>query len=148
MDEFEQAAREIKKQPEKIPLWQVIVGKYHPTLILSCENAIKWSKEIAEKYLKTGMFFNDKKTDIKKIVDKLSDYKQMKTHFRHIGLNEAQKIGLKISQIEHDNELQDIVLAIHHACIHTLNSTPAIKIIENQNGIGQILSLPGRLPNP
>ena len=147
LDEFEQAAKEIKTQPEKIPLWQVIVSKYHPSLILSCENAIKWSKEIAEKYLKTGMFSNDKNVDIKKIVDKLSDHKQMKTHFRHIGLQEAQDIGLKISQLEDDNNLQDIVLTIHHTYMHTFNSTPAIKIIENHNGIGQMQSLPVRPTN-
>ena len=114
---------------------------------MSCENAIEWSKEMAGRYLKTGMFSNDKSVDIKTIVDKLSDHKQMKTHFRHIGLHEAQDIGLKISQLEDDNDLQDIVLTIHHTYMHTLNSTLAIKIIENQNGIGQIQSLQVRPPN-
>ena len=146
LDEFEQAAREIKEQPEKIPLWQVIVKKYHPSLILSCENAIEWSKEIAKKYLETGMFSKDKNVNISQIVDKLSDHKQMKTHLRHIGLKESQNIGLKIIPLEEDNELQDIVLTIHHAYIHTLNSTHAIKIVENHIGIGQIHSLP--LPPP
>ena len=98
LDEFEKAAKEIKDQPEKIPLWQVIISKYHPSLILSCENAIQWSKEIVKKYLKTGMFYKDTNIDISQIVDKLSDHKQMKTHFRHIGIKEAQHIGLKINQ--------------------------------------------------
>ena len=142
LDEFEQAAREIKEQPEKIPLWQVIVSKYHPSLILSCENAIEWSKEIAKKSLEKGMFSNDKNVNISQIVDKLSDHKQMKTHFRHIGLKEAKNIGLTITPLEEDNELQDIVLTIHHAYMHTLNSTPAIKIVENHISIGQIQSLP------
>ena len=141
LDEFEQAAREIKKQPEKIPLWQAIVSKYHPSLILSCENAIEWSKEIAKKYLETGMFFNES-INVSQIVDKLSDHKQMKTHFRHIALKEAQSIGLKITPLEQDDKLQDIVLTIHHAYMHTLNSTPAIKIVENHIDIGQIHSLP------
>ncbi len=142
LDEFEKAAREIKEQPEKIPLWQVIVSKYHPSLILSCENAIEWSKEIAKKYLETGMFSKDADIDISKIVNHLSDHKKMKTHFRHIGLKEAQKIGLKITPLEEDNELQDIVLTIHHSYMHTLNSTPAIKIVENHIGVGQLQSLP------
>ena len=143
LDEFEQAAREIKKQPEKIPLWQVIVSKYHPSLILSCENAIEWSKEIVKKYLKKGMFANNSTNeDIAKIVNNLSNHKQMKTHFRHIGLKEAQEIGLNINKLEGDNELQDIILTIHHTYMHTLNSTPAIKIVENHMGTGQIQSLP------
>ena len=35
LDEFDKAAQEIKEQPEKIPLWQIIINKYHPSLILS-----------------------------------------------------------------------------------------------------------------
>ncbi|MDE0150925.1 MAG: hypothetical protein OXK80_00290 [Bdellovibrionales bacterium] len=138
LDEFEKAAKEIKDQPEKIPLWQVIISKYHPSLILSCENAIQWSKEIVKKYLKTGMFSEDTGVDISQIVDKLSDHKQMKTHFRHIGIKEAQNIGLKINPLEEDDKLQDIVLTIHHTYMHTLSSTPAIKIVENHIDVGQI----------
>ena len=139
LDEFEKAAREIKTQPEKIPLWQMIVNKYHPSFILSCENAIEWSREIVKKYLTTGMFSEDKTVDISEIVNKLSDHKQMKTHFRHISLKEAQSIGLKIEPLEKDNELQDIVLTIHHTYMHTFGNTSAIKIVENQNDVGQIL---------
>ncbi|MCZ0933101.1 MAG: ATP-dependent Clp protease proteolytic subunit [Oligoflexia bacterium] len=141
LDEFEQAAKEIKKQPEKIPLWQVIVSKYHPSLILSCENAIEWSKDIVKRYLKAVMFSDASEEYISEIVDNLSDHNQMKAHSKHIGLKEAQKIGLKINPLESDNELQDIVLTIHHTYMHTLNSTPAIKIVENHIGVGQIQSL-------
>jgi len=31
-------------------------------------------------------------------------------------------------------KLQDAILSVHHMCIHTLGSTPAFKIIENQKG--------------
>jgi len=34
--------------------------------------------------------------------------------------------------------LPDAVLSLHHACIHTLGSTRAFKIIENQLGIAFI----------
>lgn len=141
LEEFERAAREIKKQPEKLPLWQVIINKYHPSLILSCENAIAWSKEIVEEWLKNNMFKDnkDKEKISKNIVNILSDHQEMKTHSRHISLREAQKIGLKISQLEDNQELQDTVLAIHHAYMHTLSSLPIIKIIENHNSVGQIL---------
>lgn len=142
LDEFEKAAREIKEQPEKIPLWQVIVSKYHPSLILSCENAVKWSKEVVEKYLKAGMFSGDKNINVSEIVDRLSDHRQMKAHSRHISLKEIKDIGLKVHPLEEDNKLQDTVLTIHHTYMHTLSSTPAIKIIENHIKVGQIQSLP------
>ena len=45
----------------------------------------------------------------------------------------CKKIGLKISMMEDDGELQDKILSLHHAYMITLDGTPAIKIIENQN---------------
>ena len=47
-------------------------------------------------------------------------------------------IGLKIEKLEDDQTLQDLVLSVHHSCIHTLSETPSFKIIENQNGIAFI----------
>ena len=138
LEEFKKAVMEIEQWPASTPLWQVIIGKYHPSLILSCENAIEWSKEIVEQWLKSGMFHNNKDMDVSQIVNKLSDHKKMKTHYRHIGVKEAQGIGLKISPLEDDNELQDIILTIHHTYMHTLSSTPIIKIIENNIDIGQV----------
>ena len=46
----------------------------------------------------------------------------------------CKEIGLKIENMEDDQKLQDAILTLHHACVHTLMHTPAYKIIENQNG--------------
>jgi len=43
-------------------------------------------------------------------------------------------MGLNIEMLEEDPELQDAILTVHHACIHTLSSTGAYKIIENHVG--------------
>lgn len=140
IEEFERASKEIKNDPSRIPLWQVIIGKYHPTFILSCENAREWSKEIVLNWLKSGMFKDQKDdTTCKKIVDELSDHKKTKAHARHISSEEAKKIGLTIVDLEDDNELQDLVLTVHHAYIHTLSNTPTIKIVENHVGLANVL---------
>lgn len=44
---------------------------------------------------------------------------------------------------EDDPTLQDLVLAIHHACTQTLTETGAFKIIEDHNGVAVIGSLMG-----
>ena len=51
-------------------------------------------------------------------------------------------MGLKIKDLESDNELQDAVLSVHHACIIMLANTAAAKIIENQNGTAFIKNAP------
>ena len=138
LSEFERAAQEVKMRPETIPLWQTIIGKYHPTFILSCENAIEWSKEVVKKWLKNGMFADETQVNIEKIVNDLSDHQKMKTHSRHISLDEAQSIGLKICPLETDQEIQDLVLTIHHTYMHTLSNTHNIKVVENHKNIGQV----------
>lgn len=144
LDEFERAAREIKESPEKIPLWQAIIGKYHPTFIEECQNAIKLSSEIVNKWLITGMFGCEKDGDMakrkaKRVVDKLNNHNDTKAHARHIDIDTARSYGLNVTALEEDNELQDIVLTIHHAYIETFNQAKFCKIVENHNGIGMSL---------
>ncbi len=140
IEEFNRAADEIKKEPSKIPLWQVIIGKYHPTFIGECEHAVKWSRSIVKVWLKTGMFKNTKNADkyINHIVKTLSDHSKHKSHSRHINIDECKKMGLKIIELESDQALQDMILTIHHAYIHTLASTTAFKIVENHDGVAMV----------
>jgi fructoselysine-6-P-deglycase FrlB-like protein len=79
------------------------------------------------------MFEGSKEAAIKarKIVRKLSNYRGNKTHSRHIHFDELKAIGLKVTLIEDDQKLQDLILTVHHCYMHALMNTPAFKIIEN-----------------
>ena len=136
LDEFEKAAEEIKTHPEKVSLWSAIYNRCLPSTILSCERAMQLAGEIAEKWLGENMFADDQK-NVSQIVYQLLNHQETKTHTRHIGLKQAQEIGLKVEPLEKDDELQDIVLTIHHTYMHTLASTPIVKIIENHNNVKQ-----------
>jgi hypothetical protein len=70
----------------------------------------------------------------KKIVRKLTDYRGNKTHSRHIHFDELERMGLKVSLIEDDQKLQDLVMTVHHCYMHALMNTPVFKMIENQKG--------------
>ena len=50
-----------------------------------------------------------------------------KVHARHIHADEALNIGLNIVPLEADDELQDLVLSIHHAFMSTFWGTNAPK---------------------
>lgn len=142
IEEFEKAIEEIQKNPQTIPIWQEIVKKYHPTFIGECEKAINWSGEILEKWLLTGMFKDDPSKDekAKKVVKSLNEHEVTKSHARHIHIDECKEMGLKIVDLETmDDDLQDIVLSIHHSFMITFSSTNAVKIIENQNGQSYII---------
>lgn len=144
LEEFSRAAEEIQNSANpqqmqaRIALWQPIIAKYNPTLIGQCQNAITWSKEITENWLVSGMFAGDSDAAAKatRIVDELSSHTGNRTHARHIHRDRLEALDLKVVELEHNQEFQDAVLSLHHACIDTLTRTPTFKIIENQNGVG------------
>lgn len=136
--EFKKALEAIKDDPASIPIWQVVVSKYHPTFLGECENAIELSAQMVTSWLETGMFNGD--IDAKKraesIVEKLNNHDDTLTHARHIHDEEALSYGLKIKTLEKDfdQDFQDLVLTVHHTYIHTFANSNAIKIIENHSG--------------
>lgn len=134
VDEFDRAKKEITDDPSTLPLWQQIVGKYHPTFLGACEHAIQLSNSLVFEWLVTGMLkgMPDAKERAEEIVTKLNNYTDTKTHSRHIHAETAKEIGLVVKDLESDPDLQDLVLTVHHSYQHTLASSSAIKIIENQ----------------
>lgn len=137
IEEFKTALKQIKKDPALIPLWQSIIGKYHPTFLGECEHALKWSKEIVREWLKTGMFLGETGATkrAREITKKLSDHKTTRTHARHISREECKKMGLKILEIESDQILQDAILSLHHSFMVGFSANPTnVKILLNQNG--------------
>ena len=134
--EFQEAIDAIKKDPSSIPIWQVIIGKYHPTFVGECRNAIVLASEIVKNWLETGMFEGDAAAAKKAagVVNKLNNHSDTKMHARHIHAEEAKSFGLKITMLEEDDQLQDLVLTVHHAYMHTFSAAPAVKIVENHLG--------------
>lgn len=135
--EFEQAAEEIKEIPEKIYLWQVIIGKYHPTFLASCQFAIEKSKDLVNHWLVDNMFAGESNAEdiAEKIVKKFTDIGHVEGHDRHIPIQDCIDFGLKIEKLEDDQRLQDLVLTVHHAYMHTFSlNNFAVKAIENHKG--------------
>jgi membrane-bound ClpP family serine protease len=154
--EFKRALREIKKDPASIAIWQPILSQFRPTFLGRCENAIDWSNKFVAKQLRSVMFeaklpHDKKQSAIKanKIVKQLTDYTGNKTHNRHIHFDELQAMGLKVSLLESDSTLQDLVLTVHHCYMHTMMNSTAFKIIENQLGAAMIknAAIDGKFPN-
>jgi len=139
VEEFKRAHDEIKQDPSSIPVWQPILAKYSPAFIGECEKAIEWANEMVAEWLLTGMFSGrrsrKKLENVKRIVADLTDHALSKSHARHLSYDRCkEEIGLEVQRLEDNQELQDAVLSVHHACIHTLGATAAFKIIENHEG--------------
>ncbi len=146
LNEFEQAKEDIKRNPQSAALWQVIIGKYHPTFLGACKQAIEWSEKMVYEWLKNNMCEGDEKR-VKKIVSTFSNHTEQKSHSRHISKRECEEVGLKITALEIDQNFQDAVLTTHHAFMHTFTSTLCVKIIENQDGVAYIEQAVQSVPN-
>lgn len=134
--EFQKACRDVKKDPAKAELWRAIVGQYRPSFLGQCENAIAWSNTFVQEQLSQVMFKGeqDAAKRAKAVVKRLSDFRDNRTHERHIHADEAKSIGLRVTDLEADQELQELVLTVHHCYMHLLMNSNIGKIVENHDG--------------
>lgn len=140
LEEFRKAYEEITTDPRTIPIWQPVIAKYTPAFIGECDKAVKWSTSLVEEWLGRNMFSGVENKDeiISRILNELIDHSISYAHNRHLSNIKCKEMGLIIKDLESDQKLQDKVLSIHHIYTHTLNSTSAFKIIENNLGIAYI----------
>lgn len=140
LEEFDNALAEIKQDPDKISVWRPILEQIPPTFLSTCKHAIEWSKEIGEKTLAEGMFKNDpdSKQISKKIVDGLIDTQRNRNHGKHLHREDCEELGLKIVNLESDQDTQDAVLSIHHAFMISLTNSQITKIVENHKGVAHV----------
>lgn len=96
------------------------------------------------------MFADDDERHAKasKIAGELSDSATTLAHARHIHIEALEQMGLVIEPLEKDHELQDLVLTVHHAFMHTFSMSPAVKIVENHMGVATVHLVSPRSPPP
>lgn len=143
INEFNQAKAEIIADPKVAPIW---VNKIHslPHGILDiCQNTTKLAKEKVSIWLEAYMFKGeaDAKAKADKIATWLGNADLHKTHGKPICMKEAKEQGLKIVELESEQEFQDKVLSVYHATLITLEITNCIKFIENHDGKGWYLAV-------
>lgn len=151
LDEFKEALTAVKTEPSAAQIWRLIIEKYHPTFIGDCKNAIKWSEDIVKNWLMDNMFHKTTKKAEKadKIVSFLSSHSETYSHSRHIHIDDLVQLGLKIKpletldtrEIDDCKDLQDCVLTLHHIYMQTLANSNSIKVVENQNVNGMMLTI-------
>lgn len=140
LDEFQMAVESIRKDPACAPLWQQIVSRYHPSFLNECVQAVNWSRSMVNGWLCENMFsaHEGKEAIAQTIVSYLGDHSATSAHARHVPITKCEEIGLKVERLEDDKKFQDLVLTVHHAYMHTFSMSPAVKIVENQNGVATV----------
>ena len=112
--EFYKAVDDVSKNPSSLGLWQTIISKLTPTFLTTCEQANELSDELTDNILARSDYDEETKARIKETFGKS---KNSKTHSRHINRDKCKETGLAIEDLEENQEIQDIVLSIHHCCM-------------------------------
>lgn len=147
LEQFKKAQEDCSANPKNLNSWLPMLSQYGPALLVRCQDQIDFGKELVGNWLKAYMFKEEGTEIPDKIAEYLSNHGNFKTHGKHISIEKAMEIGLKIEQLESNQDFQDKVLSAFHATMHAFGSTNTAKIIANQNGncfLKQFNSVPVR----
>lgn len=129
--EFDNAKKEMVKNPSSAPYWNQMLNKYPPAFYNIVNDAIELSSELIKEWLKKYMM-PGKTTNVEKIVKKLNS--NNKSHAKHFCFKECEDMGLIVKRLEDDPKLYDLVMALHYAYTFTFSNANVGKIIENAQG--------------
>jgi len=150
-------AKEQCRDTTNLAAWMPILRSYAPGLLTQCEDSRALAVRMVSNWLQRYMFAGeaDGLQKAETVANWFADYDNFRSHQRRVGRNEARNTGIVIDDLESDSNLQDAVLSVHHATMHTLSMTRSVKIIENHLGRAWVHSFgeivipvqPGRPPS-
>jgi hypothetical protein len=150
LQDFERASQECGNDPGKLSAWLPTLQQYYPGMLEYCRNAEDLARELVQTWLRDYMFAGqeDAGDKAKAAAGFFADASRHKSHSRGIFRDEAREHALNITDLEEDQDLQDAVLSVHHAAMHTVGSLPVSKLIENHLGRAFIRQAPVVLQGP
>ena len=136
INEFREAKADLDNNINAKVYWELQLKKYPAAFFYTVLDAINLSSALATDWLTDYMFAGEDPKETKKkvvrIVRKLNA--NNKSHARHFAYDFCKDLGLNVEALETDQELQELVLSVHHAFVITIDGTAVTKIIENHNG--------------
>jgi hypothetical protein len=104
-------------------------------LLKQCEKAEVLARALVREWLAAYMFGGD--ADAKRkaadVARYFAFYSLHQSHGMGISRDDGRAGGVNVGNLESDQSLQDAVLSVHHAAMHTLGG-PAVKLIQNHMG--------------
>lgn len=136
ISEFQEAKVDLQNNPKSKEYWKLRLEKYPVAFLYSVIDAIQLSGSLTSEWLSKYMFSYLSKEDaeerINRILSKINA--NNKSHAKHFTFDECKDLGLNVIPLEEDQELQELVLSVHHAFIITIDNSTTSKLIENHVG--------------
>lgn len=126
IEQFEQAKKDIRQNPDAARAWYPILQTLGYGLIEEASRAIDYSKEIIKKWLNLK---NIKNPD--NIVSFFCE--KHESHGKRINKEDLKKLGLNVQDLESNQELQDAVLSVYHLFTIMAERGSMVKIIASSH---------------
>jgi len=140
--EVEKAFGDIKLDQRAALIWNPILSRLANSFLIQCQWAIERSDDFISSVLSDGVLSHieekQKGPKIAQCASRLTDLNYNKGHNKHFHYQDCQDMEMNVEMLEDCEELQDLVLTIHHCFMHSLSNTSAYKIIENHMGLASI----------
>ena len=138
--DFEHAIADVSNNPNLALVWNPILERHGLCAYEEALRAREYTEEIARNWLSTGMLRNAQSKIVENIVAIFNSHKATKSHGRQFPYGILKTLGLNVSLVEDDPELQDLLMTIHHAATLYVEMTGNAKIIINANGKGKVFA--------
>lgn len=142
IDQFEEANEQCAVDQRRITGWLPTLQQYPPGLLNVCRSSDLLAKELVTDWLARYMFRDDPSSQGKAeaIAAWLGDGRTHRSHSRPIPREDLVANGVRVSNLEDDQALQDAVLTVHHCVMLTFTLTNAVKLVENNLGRSWVVS--------
>lgn len=148
---FERAQRECTADPARLSGWVPTLQQYFPGLLELCDDSTKLARTLAEEYLRENMFKGDPSgNDLARVAAEFFADDQIHiAHGRGIHRDQVAHLSMHVEALEADDDLQDRVLSVHHAYMHTFGLFNRVeKIFENHLGRAMVRTQVQQAPFP
>lgn len=136
LQQFKRVQDECVQDARRLSAWVPTLQQYGPGLLEVCGDAERLAKLLVQEWVQTWMLAGRENAaeESASIATYFANAEEHLSHGRAIDRDRARDHGVEVDDLEDDPALQDAVLTVHHATMHTLSATGALKIIENHLG--------------
>ncbi len=141
---FAKARDDIEDDIRLAHLWAPILQNMGPSLVLEAEKALAYSKELVADWLNKRMLKDIKDAQARREnadtiaayfnAEPTSEHGQVYVHGQRIGVEQLQRLGVKLQLLESDQELQNEVLTAYHLMTLIFETTASLKFIASSEG--------------
>ena len=146
MEWVEEKHREANKQGRLNPFDATMVAQINPGELREVGHALRFAEDLVGKWLKQYKFKHWDVTETRKkpvtdamkdkkareIAKKLTDHGKWRSHGRSIKIKDLEEIGLRITKIDKDEQLKEIVYRIQVVCRLLAGTTSTYKIFATE----------------